>query len=169
MFDGDDRLGMYSLPLLIWHPAQLVIGSFMVPRLKRWVEAEVGARNTSLKIGPDREEEGSGSNHNNNSRFSKNDTRVLDGVSFDCRLGEVTAVVGPVGSGKSSLLMALLGELPSFSSSRGNHQQQNPVTFSSPHSKHNCRLIAYASQEPFILSGTVRSNILFGSKFDPAK
>jgi ATP-binding cassette, subfamily C (CFTR/MRP), member 1 len=32
-------------------------------------------------------------------------------VSLEVRAGEVVAVVGPVGSGKSSLLQALLGQL----------------------------------------------------------
>ena len=30
-------LGLYLLPLLVWHPSQLVIGSFLAPRLLRWV------------------------------------------------------------------------------------------------------------------------------------
>lgn len=42
MFEGDRRLGIYTLPLLIWHPAQLVIGSALAPRLKEWVEGERG-------------------------------------------------------------------------------------------------------------------------------
>jgi len=38
IYDGDNRLGMYTLPLLIWHPAQLVIGTYLSPRLAKWVE-----------------------------------------------------------------------------------------------------------------------------------
>ena len=30
-------LGLYLLPLLVWHPSQLVIGSFLAPRLLKWV------------------------------------------------------------------------------------------------------------------------------------
>ena len=43
MFSGDSKLGMYSLPLLIWHPAQLVMGSYLAPHLKAWVESHGGA------------------------------------------------------------------------------------------------------------------------------
>jgi len=42
MFSGDSRLGMYSLPLLIWHPAQLIVGSYLAPHLKAWAENHGG-------------------------------------------------------------------------------------------------------------------------------
>ncbi|XDB55930.1 hypothetical protein AB1E18_009393 [Capra hircus] len=76
-------------------------------------------------------------------------TPTLQGLSFTVRPGELLAVVGPVGAGKSSLLGALLGELP---------PSQGKV---SVHGR-----IAYVSQQPWVLSGTVRSNILFGKKYE---
>ncbi|KAG5204267.1 hypothetical protein JEQ12_002243 [Ovis aries] len=76
-------------------------------------------------------------------------TPTLQGLSFTVRPGELLAVVGPVGAGKSSLLGALLGELP---------PSQGKVSM---HGR-----IAYVSQQPWVLSGTVRSNILFGKKYE---
>lgn len=38
--------------------------------------------------------------------------RVLDGVRFEAREGEVTAILGPNGAGKSTLLLALAGLVP---------------------------------------------------------
>ncbi|XP_017911776.1 PREDICTED: multidrug resistance-associated protein 4-like, partial [Capra hircus] len=76
-------------------------------------------------------------------------TPTLQGLSFTVRPGELLAVVGPVGAGKSSLLGAVLGELP---------PSQGKV---SVHGR-----IAYVSQQPWVLSGTVRSNILFGKKYE---
>ncbi|KAI4538920.1 hypothetical protein MG293_011187 [Ovis ammon polii] len=77
------------------------------------------------------------------------ETPALQGLSFTVRPGELLAVVGPVGAGKSSLLRALLGELP---------LSQGKV---SVHGR-----IAYVSQQPWVFPGTVRSNILFGKKYE---
>ncbi|XP_057563438.1 ATP-binding cassette sub-family C member 4-like [Hippopotamus amphibius kiboko] len=76
-------------------------------------------------------------------------TPTLQGLSFTVRPGELLAVIGPVGAGKSSLLSAVLGELP---------PSQGLV---SVHGR-----IAYVSQQPWVFSGTVRSNILFGKKYE---
>ena len=45
----------------------------------------------------------------------REDRRALTNVKFFVSQGEMLAVTGPVGSGKSSLLMAILGELPTIS------------------------------------------------------
>uniref|UniRef100_A0AAA9SMB4 ATP binding cassette subfamily C member 4 n=1 Tax=Bos taurus TaxID=9913 RepID=A0AAA9SMB4_BOVIN len=74
---------------------------------------------------------------------------TLKGLSFTVRPGELLTVVGPVGAGKSSLLRALLGELA---------PSQGKV---SVHGR-----IAYVSQQPWLFPGTVRSNILFGKKYE---
>lgn len=58
-------------------------------------------------------------------------------------------VIGPVGSGKSSLLQLLLGELKS---THGRIQIGGEIS--------------YASQEPWLFSASVRKNILFGEEFD---
>ncbi|PIK61690.1 putative multidrug resistance-associated protein 4 isoform X2 [Apostichopus japonicus] len=73
----------------------------------------------------------------------------LKGISFSVSPGEVVAVIGPVGAGKSMLLMGLLGELP--------------VT----HGHYNVsKKIGYASQQPWVFSGTIRENILFGREYE---
>ncbi|XP_060989039.1 ATP-binding cassette sub-family C member 4-like [Dama dama] len=79
----------------------------------------------------------------------ESETPTLQGLSFTVRPGELLAVVGPVGAGKSSLLHALLGELP---------PSQGQVIV---HGR-----IIYVSQQPWVFSGTVRNNILFGKKYE---
>ncbi|KAI4581560.1 hypothetical protein MJG53_010003 [Ovis ammon polii x Ovis aries] len=79
----------------------------------------------------------------------KSGTPTLQDLFFTARPGELLAVVGPVGAGKSSLLRAVLGELP---------PSQGQV---SVHGR-----IAYVPQQPWVFSGTVRSNILFGKKYE---
>ena len=41
MYENNPNVGLYTLPLLIWHPMQLVLGSALVPKLKAFVEREV--------------------------------------------------------------------------------------------------------------------------------
>ncbi|XP_030057237.1 ATP-binding cassette sub-family C member 4 [Microcaecilia unicolor] len=76
------------------------------------------------------------------------ETPTLQNISCIVRPGELLAVIGPVGAGKSSLLSAVLGELPKdsgFVDIRGR--------------------VGYVSQQPWVFSGTVRSNILFGKEY----
>lgn len=74
---------------------------------------------------------------------------TLENVNLRAQPGTLVAVIGPVGAGKSSLFQAILGELPPESGSI----QVNGA-------------ISYASQEPWLFTGTVRSNILFGQAYD---
>ena len=38
LYEHDPRAGLYTLPLLIWHPLQLLIGSALAPHLAAGVE-----------------------------------------------------------------------------------------------------------------------------------
>ena len=49
IYESSPFVGQYTLPLLIWHPMQLLVGSFFVPRLLAFVERE----NERLGIRPD--------------------------------------------------------------------------------------------------------------------
>jgi sodium/bile acid cotransporter 7 len=40
IYEGDPKIGLYALPLLIWHPMQLVIGSLIIPRLTSYIIEE---------------------------------------------------------------------------------------------------------------------------------
>ncbi|XP_053563814.1 ATP-binding cassette sub-family C member 4 [Bombina bombina] len=73
---------------------------------------------------------------------------TLQNISCSVRPGELLAVIGPVGAGKSSFLSAVLGELPKY---KGFVDVRGKV--------------GYVSQQPWVFSGTVRSNILFGKEY----
>ncbi|KAG0271436.1 hypothetical protein BGZ95_000753 [Linnemannia exigua] len=81
---------------------------------------------------------------------------VLENVAMTLHRDELLAIVGPVGCGKSSFCMALLGELPLVSGSLALAKDSE--------GKH--LRISYSAQSPWIFAGTIKSNILFGSKFD---
>ncbi len=40
MFEDSPYLGIYSLPLISWYVSQFLIGSFLAPRLRKFVENE---------------------------------------------------------------------------------------------------------------------------------
>ncbi|PWN24109.1 hypothetical protein BCV69DRAFT_275444 [Microstroma glucosiphilum] len=72
------------------------------------------------------------------------------------RRGSLVVVVGGVGSGKSSLLRALLGDMQEVS----------------PGGPGDLRLggdVAYCPQSAWLLSATVRENIVFGRPFDESR
>uniref|UniRef100_A0A8D3DQQ0 Multidrug resistance-associated protein 4 n=1 Tax=Scophthalmus maximus TaxID=52904 RepID=A0A8D3DQQ0_SCOMX len=77
---------------------------------------------------------------------------TLQNVSFTVKPEQLLAVIGPVGAGKSSLLSAILGELS---------QESGVVKVKGE--------LTYTSQQPWILPGTIRSNILFGKELNPKK
>ncbi|KAB0797837.1 hypothetical protein PPYR_08830 [Photinus pyralis] len=74
---------------------------------------------------------------------------ILNNISICIKPKSVNAIIGPVGSGKSSLLQVILKELP-FS--------EGKLAVNGT--------ISYASQEPWIFIGTVRQNIIFNKPFD---
>lgn len=80
------------------------------------------------------------------------DAVALSDATLAVAPGELLCVVGSVGSGKSALIAAILGDL----NLRSGHSQ---VVGS----------IAYVSQQAWILNDTIRNNIVFGLPFDEAK
>ncbi|PON77820.1 ATP-binding cassette containing protein [Parasponia andersonii] len=74
---------------------------------------------------------------------------VLNNVSLGLQRGSFIVVIGEVGSGKSSLLNSILGEMRLV---HGSIQSSGSM--------------AYVPQVPWILSGTIRDNILFGKDYD---
>ncbi|CAG2110844.1 unnamed protein product, partial [Medioppia subpectinata] len=77
---------------------------------------------------------------------------TLQNISAHLRPGDLLAVIGPVGAGKSSLLMTILNELPLLSGSI--------ETVGS---------ISYASQEPWNFNNSVQNNILFGAEYNESR
>ena len=81
-------------------------------------------------------------------------------------VGKISIVVGPVGSGKSSILLAMLGEMQRI---RGKTIMPCPIARSlvepDPISKLT-ESTAYCSQSALLLGTTIRQNILFGTAYD---
>ncbi|XP_059280885.1 ABC transporter C family member 2-like isoform X3 [Lycium ferocissimum] len=84
---------------------------------------------------------------------SKPEHPTLSNINLDIPVGELVAIVGGTGEGKTSLISAILGELPPL----GNTSVSIRGT------------IAYVPQVSWIFNATVRENILFGSNFEPTR
>ncbi|CAL5029968.1 unnamed protein product [Urochloa decumbens] len=76
---------------------------------------------------------------------------TLSNVNLDVPVGSLVAIVGSTGEGKTSLISAMLGEIPPVSGSDTSVVIRGSV--------------AYVPQVSWIFNATVRDNILFGSPF----
>lgn len=74
---------------------------------------------------------------------------VLSDIHFGAPKGKLVGICGHVGSGKSSLLLAALGQLRM---TKGQILREGTC--------------AYVSQQAWVINGTVKENILFGENFD---
>ncbi|RLN32800.1 hypothetical protein BBJ28_00020059 [Nothophytophthora sp. Chile5] len=77
---------------------------------------------------------------------------ILRNVNLQVKKGDLVVVHGVVGGGKSSLCVALLGEM---------NKLQGKVFVRGK--------VAYYSQQPWIQNMSIRDNILFGHEFEAAK
>ena len=83
--------------------------------------------------------------------WDRNDSRrCLEEVNFVAHKGDLTCIVGRVGSGKSSFLQAILGDLWKIRGEVVVHGH-----------------IAYVSQQPWVMNASVKENVVFGHRWDP--
>lgn len=74
---------------------------------------------------------------------------TLSNITAHVEPGKLLAVIGPVGAGKSSLLMSVLGEIP---------LEDGSVKVDGK--------ISYVSQQPWVFSASLRQNIVFGNSYN---
>ncbi|KAL6910741.1 multidrug resistance-related protein [Trichoderma evansii] len=114
---------------------------------------ETGSRRSSMELRPlDRYTEEGERIFISEGDFSWKEKKVLSNinVSFSqTQSGSLTTIVGPIGSGKSSLLKAILGE----ASSTG-----GKISLSTPN-------IAFCDQTPWVMNATIKDNIVAESDF----
>ncbi|XP_022104006.1 ATP-binding cassette sub-family C member 9-like [Acanthaster planci] len=80
---------------------------------------------------------------------------TLTGINVEIPKGKLTMIVGQVGTGKSSLLSALLGEM---------HTLTGTVQFNKKE-----KGVAYSAQRAWLLNASLRDNILFGQELESEK
>jgi ATP-binding cassette subfamily C (CFTR/MRP) protein 1 len=93
----------------------------------------------------------------NNTILDQRDPNVafkIDNIDFHAPKGSLVFVIGKIGSGKSSLLYALVGEMKATVGAK-------PYLNSLPK-------VAFLSQTPWLVASTIKENIVLDSPFDEA-
>jgi len=99
--------------------------------------------------------ESSDENENENGNGNGGEKMILKDINLDIKKGSFVAILGDVGSGKSSLLFSLSGEMKCTA------DNQPEIIINGDMSQ--------VPQQSWILNTTVKKNILFGQEFDQKK
>ena len=122
---------------------------------------KIGLENATLSWGSSDKKDEDDETTENSESF-----RLID-VNLDFKLGKLNVIAGPTGSGKTSLLMALLGEmslvegkvhLPGGMSDRTDLPIDPETSLTES--------IAYCAQEAWLVNATIKENITFASPFN---
>uniref|UniRef100_A0A7N8XXJ0 ATP-binding cassette, sub-family C (CFTR/MRP), member 9 n=1 Tax=Mastacembelus armatus TaxID=205130 RepID=A0A7N8XXJ0_9TELE len=90
---------------------------------------------------------------------------TLSDINIRIPTGQLTMIVGQVGCGKSSLLLAMLGEMQTIEGSVYWSKLPDFEMVREGNISKNRHSVAYAAQKSWLLNATVEENITFGSPF----
>ncbi|XP_059476483.1 multidrug resistance-associated protein 1 isoform X3 [Neocloeon triangulifer] len=137
------RFPLSMLPMMI---SSMVQASVSVKRLNKFMNMdEIDPTN----VGHDPSESDPIVMENGTFSWGPDESPVLKGINMRCKQGSLVAVVGTVGSGKSSLVSAFLGEMEKITG-RVNTKGS----------------MAYVSQQAWIQNATLQNNITFSKVLD---
>lgn len=92
-------------------------------------------------------------------RYPDADKEILKDISFDAKPGEVTAIIGSTGSGKSTIINLI----PRFYDVTNGEILVNGVNVNDVTQKDLRSLIGYIPQKGLLFSGTIESNIKYSN------
>ncbi|EFA04472.2 putative multidrug resistance-associated protein lethal(2)03659-like Protein [Tribolium castaneum] len=140
VFSISQFFNLLQLTMSIFYPLSISYGAealVSIDRIQAFLQME--------EVEPSKIE----TDFNHGVTLSNVNSQLLKNITFKIPQGTLCAIVGPVGSGKTSLLHLLLNE---SSSKCGKITLQGSIS--------------YAAQEPWLFASTIRKNILFGNKYD---
>ncbi|KAI8595921.1 P-loop containing nucleoside triphosphate hydrolase protein [Dissophora ornata] len=91
-------------------------------------------------------------------------TFMLKNITLNFPVGKLSLICGSTGSGKTSLLMALLREMDLVSGSVNLPRVASKIV--NPSTGYIPGALAYVSQYPWLQQASIRENIMFGSPFE---
>ena len=143
---------MVCFPLFLFYNFLIILLQFLVSirRINRFLDCDELQNQTLNTINANKDKSDSQIVMKNASfKWDKEDTTpVLKNINLNVKPNKLIAIVGRVGSGKSSILSALLGEMQLI-------EGQSYINGT----------VAYVPQQAWIRNASVRSNILFGKEF----
>lgn len=142
LFNGM-RFALTIIPDLVSNAVQTSVS------IRRIEEFLLGEELDPNVVGDQVEEDEAVSFRNATLSWSNSEYRTLSSVNLSIKRGQLVAIVGQVGSGKSSLLSAILGDLLK---SEGELNVKGSI--------------AYVPQTAWILNCTIRQNILFTKHYN---
>ncbi|XP_017085489.2 ATP-binding cassette sub-family C member 4 [Drosophila eugracilis] len=156
VFSAASYYNILQLVAAIWYPLAVSFGAEALVSLRRIQDFLMleGREEITQGLTHKRDQDGGDSRavtikDINASWDNEKPQRTLQNINLQIEKGQLCAVIGPVGAGKSSILQLLLGELPVID---GGVVIQGDLS--------------YAAQEPWLFTGSVRNNILFGEDYE---
>jgi len=93
------------------------------------------------------------------------DFKMID-LDLRFKVGQLNVIIGPTGSGKTSLLMALLGEMTLLEGSVYLPGVRSREDLKPDSETGLTESVAYCAQQAWLVNGTIRENIVFASAWD---
>ena len=103
-----------------------------------------------------------GTNHSSfDAEWGPDNHTTLRDITCTIEAGSLIGIVGTVGSGKSSFLSAVLGEMEAVDGAKVYVPRDE-----SPKERKNSNFSSYCAQTPWVVNDTLRGNILFGRRYN---
>ncbi|GAB1862709.1 Sodium leak channel non-selective protein [Camponotus japonicus] len=142
----DEGSCQMSKPIVRSQAVAIANGTFVCDSMKLQTDAATDSKKKkNLSSITDRSTELENLNQPQEAKYIE----VLGDIHFGALKGKLVGICGHVGSGKSSLLLAALGQLRM---TKGHILREGTC--------------AYVSQQAWIVNGTFKENVLFGEEFD---